>query len=288
MFKYFPTNYVWNLSVDLAIEMGARIGEIEEMCAPLQEAAKKKDKEGTEAFRNTWANMADKLCVLAEEDEQAGRMISAGEKYMRASSYLITCERLQAHNAPGRLELYKRELELFERGMALKGANCKRVEIPYEGKHLSGLYVKAKNVDGPAPLLIQVNGLDSTKEMKYLVGLPQWLAERGVSSLVLRVVSLPLLSCARVSIACISDTIAASEPPAEIKSRRLKSCRVSFMDKGPRSVLGVTFPARNEPNQNAGPTAWLVYFGDNGDVKFPHRFPILPETHEVVIFDVKS
>ena len=26
MFKYFPTNYVWNLSVDLAIEMGARIG----------------------------------------------------------------------------------------------------------------------------------------------------------------------------------------------------------------------------------------------------------------------
>ena len=92
---------------------------------------------------------------------------------------------MQAHNAPGRLELYKRELELFERGMALKGANCKRVEIPYEGKHLSGLYVKAKNVDGPAPLLIQVNGLDSTKEMKYLVGLPQWLADRGVSSLVL-------------------------------------------------------------------------------------------------------
>ena len=25
MFKYFPTNYVWNLSVDLAIEMGARV-----------------------------------------------------------------------------------------------------------------------------------------------------------------------------------------------------------------------------------------------------------------------
>ena len=36
MFRYFPTNYVWNLSVDLAIEMGAKIGEIEEMCAPLQ------------------------------------------------------------------------------------------------------------------------------------------------------------------------------------------------------------------------------------------------------------
>jgi dienelactone hydrolase len=34
-------------------------------------------------------------------------------------------------------------------------------------------------------LLLQVNGLDSTKEMKYFVGLPQWLAERGVSSLII-------------------------------------------------------------------------------------------------------
>lgn len=54
MFKYFPTNYVWNLSVDLAIEMGARIGEIEQMCAPLQEAAKAPDAAGTAAFRETW------------------------------------------------------------------------------------------------------------------------------------------------------------------------------------------------------------------------------------------
>ena len=84
MFKYFPTNYVWNLSVDLAIEMGARIGEIEEMCAPLQDAAKQPDKEGTQAFRDTWATMADKLCGLAEDDIERGRLLSAGEKYKRA------------------------------------------------------------------------------------------------------------------------------------------------------------------------------------------------------------
>ena len=66
MFKYFPTNYVWNLSVDLAIEMGARIGEIEEMCAPLQEAAKPPDADGTQAFHDTWVRMGDKLCALAD------------------------------------------------------------------------------------------------------------------------------------------------------------------------------------------------------------------------------
>ncbi|MGO9935796.1 MAG: hypothetical protein ACLPV8_28855 [Steroidobacteraceae bacterium] len=39
LFQYFPNNYVWNLSINIAIESGARIGEIEEMCRPLLEAA---------------------------------------------------------------------------------------------------------------------------------------------------------------------------------------------------------------------------------------------------------
>jgi hypothetical protein len=151
MFKYFPTNYVWNLSVNLAIEMGARIGEIEAMCAPLQEAAKQPDAAGTQAFRETWVNMADKLCELAEEDESKGRLLSAGEKYRRASSYLITAERLQAHNAPGRLALYRRELDLFLKGTRLCGENVERVEIPYEGKHISGLYVRAGDANQRSP-----------------------------------------------------------------------------------------------------------------------------------------
>ena len=183
MFKYFPTNYIWNLSVDLAIEMGARIGEIEAMCAPLQEAAKAPDAAGTQAFRATWQQMADKLCELAAEDEAAGRLLSAGEKYNRAATYLLTCERLQAHGAEGRVALYQHFLKTFERGLQLARDNCERVTIPYEGKELSALYVRAENVQGPAPLLVQVNGLDSTKEMKYRVGLPGWLARRGVSSL---------------------------------------------------------------------------------------------------------
>src|SRR5436305_3717884 len=94
MFKYFPTNYPWNLAVGLAIEMGARIGEIEAMCGPLQEAAKQAEGAGGAAFRKSWSDMADKLCGLAEEDEARGRMISAGEKYGRAATYYLTAERL--------------------------------------------------------------------------------------------------------------------------------------------------------------------------------------------------
>ncbi len=184
MFKYFPTNYPWNLSVDLAIEMGARIGEIEEMCAPLIEASKSPDKEGVAAFRKTWESGAEKLLRLAAEDEARGRLISAGEKIGRAATYLATAERLLGHDAPGRIELYKKSLSLFERGIELAGEPCTRVEIPYEGTHLAGLFVPAENVEGPMPVLVQVNGLDSTKEMKYRVGLPAWLAKRGVASLI--------------------------------------------------------------------------------------------------------
>ncbi len=185
MFKYFPTNYVWNLSVDLAIEMGARIGEIEAMCAPLQEAAMQPDAAGTQAFRETWVRMADQLCALADEDKARGRLLSAGEKLNRAASYLITAERLQAHGAPGRMALYRRHLDLFGEGVRLSGENCERVEIPYEGSTLAALHVRAEGLPpgARAPVLVQLNGLDSTKEMKYRVGLPFWLARRGVSSL---------------------------------------------------------------------------------------------------------
>ena len=185
MFKYFPTNYVWNLSVDLAIEMGARIGEIEEMCAPLQQAATAPDAAGTQAFRETWVRMADKLCELADEDTSRGRLISAGEKLNRAAIYLLTAERLQAHGAEGRTALYRRVLDLFAEGVKLTGEDCERVIIPYEGKHLAALYVRAPGAQHKAPILVQVNGLDSTKEMRYRVGLPAWLARRGVASLVL-------------------------------------------------------------------------------------------------------
>ena len=49
---------------------------------------------------------------------------------------------------------------------------------------------------------------------------------------------------------------------------------------GPRSLLGTILPARNDPWLNAGPSAWMYFTGDNGDIKFPHRLPIIRETHE--------
>jgi hypothetical protein len=73
LFQYFPNNYIWNLSVDIAIESGAKIGEIEDMCRPLLEAAATGADAGTGRFLLEWVKMADKLVGLAAEDELLGR-----------------------------------------------------------------------------------------------------------------------------------------------------------------------------------------------------------------------
>ena len=181
MFEYFK-NYVWNLSVDIALESGAKIGEIDEMCRPLREAVDRGDDANTGQFLKHWVAMADKLSDLAGEDQALGRNFSAGTKLQRASLYYITAERMQGHGHPGRQETYAKARSAFDRAMSLGKENAERVEIPYEGGVIAGVFVKAPGAER-APVVVYVNGLDSCKELLYWSGLPGALLRRGVSTL---------------------------------------------------------------------------------------------------------
>ena len=181
LFEYFP-NYVWNLSLAIALESGGRIGEIVDMCAPIKAAADKGTDAGTPEFMREWVRMADKLAGLASEDEVRGRSFSAGEKLKRAALYYLTAERMQGHGHPGRKETYAKALDAFARAMRYTREPIERVTIPYQGKELSALYVRAPG-DGPKPVVVYCNGLDSSKELLWYSGLPEALARRGISSL---------------------------------------------------------------------------------------------------------
>jgi dienelactone hydrolase len=183
LFQYFPNNYVWNLSVDIAIESGAKIGEIEDMCRPLLEAARNGTDAGTGRFLLEWVKMADKLAELAAEDEARGRSFSAGTKLQRAALYYITAERMQGHGHPERMATFRKGQDAFRRAMALGQENCARFEIPFAGSFIPALFARAEGVEGDAPCVVYVNGLDSCKELLYWSGLPQALARRGVSTL---------------------------------------------------------------------------------------------------------
>jgi dienelactone hydrolase len=184
LFEYFPQNYVWNLSLAIAMASGAEIGELMDMCKPLKEAAARGTDAGTGDFQAEWMKKALTLISLADEDRVRGRSLSASAKLERAALYLFTAERMQAQGDPKRAETFKRARESFGDAMTLGRHNCERIEIPFKGTTLAGLLVRAEGArDTKAPCVLYVNGLDSCKELLYWSKLPHALARRGMSTL---------------------------------------------------------------------------------------------------------
>ncbi len=183
LFQYFPNNYVWNLSVAIALESGGRIGEIEDMCAPLRAAAARGEDAGTGEFLRQWLRCAENLVTLADEDLALGRSYSAAEKLDRASLYFQVAERMQDRSANARKETYAKAVGSFQRSIEAGKRNFRRVEIPYEKGAIAGYLTLAEGMRGPSPTVLYVNGLDSTKEMLAWSGLPLALARRGISTL---------------------------------------------------------------------------------------------------------
>jgi dipeptidyl aminopeptidase/acylaminoacyl peptidase len=181
LFAYFP-NYIWNLSVAIAMESGAQLGEIIDMCQPIKDAAANGADAGTPAFMKQWAAMGEKLTELAGEDEEAGREFSASNKLERAALYLFTAERMQGHGAPGRAATYAKARAAFDKSTRLGKMNRERVEIPLARGIMPALYTKAVG-EGPRPVVVYCNGLDSCKELLYWSRLPEALARRGISTL---------------------------------------------------------------------------------------------------------
>ena len=181
LFEYFP-NYVWNLSIAIAIESGGRIGEILDMCAPLRDRAGRGEDVGTAEFLSAWLAGADNLASLAEEDEARGHALSASEKLHRAALYLFVAERMQGRGHPAREATYARARQLFERATSLGGESVRRVEVPLPQGVMPALFVPGRGA-GPRPVVVYCNGLDSCKELLFWSKLPEALARRGISTL---------------------------------------------------------------------------------------------------------
>src|SRR5690606_9667402 len=151
------------------------IGEIEDMCRPLLDAAERGEDAGTAAFLAQWVAVADNLVALAAEHEARGRLLSAAAKLQRAALYYLVAERMQGHGHPGRERTYAEAQRVFRHAIVIGRENAERVEIPYSGKVMPALLTRARGVEGKAPCVLYVNGLDSCKELLYWSWLPQAL-----------------------------------------------------------------------------------------------------------------
>jgi dienelactone hydrolase len=190
MYMYFPTNYVWSMAVVASLNNGGLIDDVDKASRPVLEASKQGDDVGTELLYNSWQAVADRLLASAQADEARGWTIGAGEKYYRAMLYTSQAERLQSPTWEGRKAAYQKSIDLLLKHVEIAGVPLTTVDIPYHGDDapagaaLPGYFYRAPG-DGPHPLVVMWNGLDSTKEMMYTSGFPQMLAARGISSLMM-------------------------------------------------------------------------------------------------------
>ncbi|KHK97458.1 hydrolase [Microbacterium mangrovi] len=190
MYMYFPTNYVWSMSVVATLNNGGLIDDVDKASRPVLQASEQGDDVGTELLYGSWQAVADRILASAEEDVARGWKHGAAEKYYRAALYTSQAERLQSPKWEGRKAAYQKSIDLLLTHVELGGVPLTVVDIPYTGDDapagsaLPGYFLRAPG-EGPHPLVVMWNGLDSTKEMMYTSGFPQQLAERGISTLMM-------------------------------------------------------------------------------------------------------
>jgi pimeloyl-ACP methyl ester carboxylesterase len=90
---------------------------------------------------------------------------------------------MQSHGFAPRKLVFQKGQDAFRLSMQLGRENYERVEIPYGGGIIPGFAIWADRTGRPAPLIVFINGLDSSKEMLYWTGLAHELEKRGISTL---------------------------------------------------------------------------------------------------------
>jgi esterase FrsA len=118
----------------------------------------------------------------ADKDEWAAGFMRVGDKYFneaksieksdpaKANADYIRAWRIYSFGrwpfpaSPGKQRSYEKALESFLAHAKLMDPPLEVVRIPFEGKEIVGYLRLPKNAQGPVPLVIAVNGLDSRKE----------------------------------------------------------------------------------------------------------------------------
>ena len=164
--EHFPGNMVWSnaclVTKGMAPYGAVALGEIDQVCERLRERQGEPD-----AWREEWCAMGARLEKAADAAEAAGHLVTAGDYYLRAGMYYFTGERFVTPGAQKR-EIGRKAIELQTKGIVRRHPNVERVEVPFEGATLPGLFMKAPGASGRAPAVVVFDGMDNCKEMSVL------------------------------------------------------------------------------------------------------------------------
>ena len=117
-----------------------------------------------------------------DKDEWAAAFMRVADRYMNEAKSLAKTDPVKANAdyirawrlysfgrwpipaSPGKQRSYEKAIEAFLAHARFWDPPLEIVRIPFEGKEIIGYLRLPKNANGPAPLVLAVNGLDSRKE----------------------------------------------------------------------------------------------------------------------------
>jgi hypothetical protein len=176
----FPGNMVWSnatlMTKGMAHYNAVAMGEIDVVCERLRVRQSEPD-----AWRQEWCAMGDHVQAQGDAAEAAGHPLTAANYWLRAGMYWFTAERFVEPGEQKRA-IGEKALQLQQAGLLRRHPTMEKVEVPYEGGTLPGLFLKAPGATGRVPTIVLFDGMDNCKEMSVLfAGLE--FARRGWNTL---------------------------------------------------------------------------------------------------------
>jgi pimeloyl-ACP methyl ester carboxylesterase len=113
-----------------------------------------------------WNKTAERVRATGDQSLSKGHKISAGEAYLRASSYYLAAEIFLHTNPddPRILATYQKGAHYFLTGLKLLSIPVTEVRIPYENTTLKGYFFRSPVTAGKAPTLLVHQGFDAPVE----------------------------------------------------------------------------------------------------------------------------
>ena len=130
--------------------------------ADIQEAVKSIHTRDKDEWAAAFMGVADRYMNEAKSLEKTDPA-KANADYIRAWR-LYSFGRWPIPASPGKQRSYEKALEAFLAHARFFDPPLEIVKIPFEGKEIVGYLRLPKNANGPVPLVLAVNGLDSRKE----------------------------------------------------------------------------------------------------------------------------
>ena len=126
-----------------------------------------------ESWHREWLATARRVEAIGDSCAARGHTVSAREAWLRASNYYRAAEFYLHGDSedPRILDLSRRSVACFDRALDLHGLPVDRLEIPYEGTALPGLFYRPDQDDTARPTLLLQTGYDGTMEELHPVAL---------------------------------------------------------------------------------------------------------------------